>query len=95
MLTLEDVDHCQQCGGYYKTEDKSRQQDWIGCDSCWRWYHYTCVGLEEIPAEDHGIALNVNKFGINLYHLEHNNSSVQYSHAQYSSPIVTHLSFIS
>ncbi|XP_064407563.1 uncharacterized protein LOC135352321 [Halichondria panicea] len=46
----EDEKHCQQCGGKFTKKGKGM---WVGCeaDSCWRWYHYTCVGLKELPFE--------------------------------------------
>ena len=32
-----------------KNDDETRQQDWIGCDVCPKWFHYQCVGLDSIP----------------------------------------------
>ena len=34
----QDVEKCQKC---FLTGRK--QSDWIGCDTCWRWYHTQCV----------------------------------------------------
>ena len=48
----EDAEHCQHCGDAYYDDDESRQQEWVGCDFCWRWFHYGCIGLEEIPEQD-------------------------------------------
>ena len=48
----EDAEHCQHCGDAYHDDDESRQQEWVGCDFCWRWFHYGCIGLEEIPEKD-------------------------------------------
>ena len=42
-------DICQECEGNYENDDETRQQDWIGCDVCPKWFHYQCVGLDCIP----------------------------------------------
>ena len=48
---IEDEEHCQQCGGSYSSDNDTEQQECIGCGNCWRWFHYGCVGLMEIPEE--------------------------------------------
>ena len=47
----QDELHCQHCGQKY-TEKESYL--WIGCEShgCWRWWHYTCVHLPCLPADN-------------------------------------------
>ena len=40
---------CEECGGCYKDESVRVRKTWIGCDNCERWFHYTCIGLSEIP----------------------------------------------
>ena len=40
---------CEECGGCYKDESARVRKTWIGCDNCERWFHYTCLGLSEIP----------------------------------------------
>ena len=37
---------CQTCK---KMEDGDAGQ-LIGCDECWRWYHYKCVGFRRKPS---------------------------------------------
>ena len=58
----EDADHCQQCGGSYKTED---EQDWVGCDSRWRWYHTTVAlaWMRSLQRKMSGYVLSVTNFG--------------------------------
>ena len=43
---------CQKCGKWYEDDDEEVKETWIGCDNCWRWYHYTCVDLLVKPSED-------------------------------------------
>ena len=42
---------CQGCGGEFEEDSDDRQEDWVGCDLCWRWYHYDSAGLSELPEE--------------------------------------------
>lgn len=42
----EDTSHCFKCSGAY---DDSQVKEWIGCDTCYRWYHYKCVGFKRLP----------------------------------------------
>lgn len=46
---IEDEDHCQLCREEY---NESEEEDWMGCSGCWRWYHYYCLQLDEIPDTD-------------------------------------------
>ena len=38
----EDTDHCVTRGGIYFDTDLC---EWVGCDSCYRWYHFKCKRL--------------------------------------------------
>ena len=49
---IEDEEHCQHCGGSYSSDSETRQQEWVGCDDCWRWFHSGCVGFIEMPDEE-------------------------------------------
>ena len=42
---------CQGCGAHYiyDKDTKQKQKNWIGCDKCWRWYHYHCANLSTYP----------------------------------------------
>ena len=44
---IEDENHCQKCGRKYM----SSQKNWVGCDTCWRWWHFRCGGLSSMPCE--------------------------------------------
>ena len=44
----EDTSHCFKCSGVYHD---SEAKEWIGCDTCYRWYHYKCVGFKRLPKE--------------------------------------------
>ena len=39
----EDV--CQVCG---KSDQEPNK--WIGCDNCWRWFHFSCAGFRRKPS---------------------------------------------
>ena len=39
---------CQKCGGRYL---KKHSKKWVGCDYCWRWWHFNCLGLASLPDE--------------------------------------------
>ena len=43
---LIDENTCSVCGNIYEEGDEIH---WIGCDSCCRWFHYTCAGFNEMP----------------------------------------------
>ena len=45
----EDGEVCQGCGSCYRDEGVKKQRAWIGCDRCWRWFHYWCAGLTRKP----------------------------------------------
>lgn len=34
------------------TMKKRKVAMWVGCDNCWRWYHFACAGLSVLPAEE-------------------------------------------
>jgi hypothetical protein len=42
----------QRCKHTYEDDDKATQDTWIVCDNCWRWFHFTCVGLMVTPAKE-------------------------------------------
>lgn len=31
---------------------KKKIDSWIACDVCDRWYHYSCVGIDQTPEDD-------------------------------------------
>lgn len=39
---------CGMCGDPYE-EETDEVQNWIGCDSCDKWYHWECVGVTTEP----------------------------------------------
>ena len=39
---------CQKCGGCYL---KKHARKWVGCDYCWQWWHFNCLGLASLPDE--------------------------------------------
>ena len=48
----KDEDTCQGCQRKYQEDSLERQETWVGCEVCWRWYHYECGGLTALPEED-------------------------------------------
>ena len=42
----KDTEHCFSCGHKFTDVGKC-----VGCDSCWRWYHYCCVRFHCLPKE--------------------------------------------
>ena len=42
----EDTNHCFKCSGVYIDGE---EREWVGCDNCYRWYHYKCVGFKRLP----------------------------------------------
>ena len=48
----KDEDTCQGCHRKYQEDSLERQETWVGCEVCWRWYHYECGGLTAMPEED-------------------------------------------
>ena len=48
----EHESECQKCKTSCEVDEEKQQATWIGCDNCWRWYHYQCAGLHVKPAED-------------------------------------------
>ncbi len=41
--------HCGVCDELYKDDDA---ENWIGCDMCESWFHFWCVGLDQMLTED-------------------------------------------
>ena len=54
VVTEEERDEnkCQGCGGKFEEDSDDRQEDWVGCELCWRWYHYDCACLPDLPEEE-------------------------------------------
>ena len=49
---IEDENHCQICGAEFQEEEEEEEEEVsLGCDSCWRWVHCYCAGLD-IPPEE-------------------------------------------
>ena len=42
--------YCAVCNQEYQ-EFTVSVENWIGYDSCERWFHFTCVGILEVPDE--------------------------------------------
>ena len=42
----KDTDHCFTCGAAYA---EGEEKQWIGCDLCYRWYHFKCAGFKSLP----------------------------------------------
>ena len=47
-----DEEICQGCQKKYDTDNEAEKSTWVGCDNCWRWYHFPCAGLSVLPAEE-------------------------------------------
>lgn len=41
------ADACAICDKVYG-EDTEKDESWIACDRCNRWYHGTCVGMTQV-----------------------------------------------
>ena len=54
VVTEEERDEnkCQGCGGKFEEDSDDRQEDWVGCELCWRWYHYDCACRPDLPEEE-------------------------------------------
>lgn len=44
----DDLYSCVVCGGVYETETEEIE-NWIGCDTCDSWFHWTCVNISSEP----------------------------------------------
>ena len=44
-----DKTYCGACHQEYQYFTEYVIEEWIGCDLCDRWYHFTCVGIVEVP----------------------------------------------
>ena len=47
-ISEQDTTHCFKCGGVYHEADAG---DWVGCDKCYRWFHFRCAGFQRLPKE--------------------------------------------
>ena len=45
----EDDGVCEECGRAYADDPEEEKMKWMGCDTCDRWYHYSCINLTSIP----------------------------------------------
>ena len=45
-------DICQGCSKNYDDDVPEEQAGWLGCDTCWCWWHYSCAGYDEVPDTD-------------------------------------------
>ncbi len=43
-MSNSDENKCRECEGLWEDEDEKQQKGWVGCDSCDKWYHFTCAG---------------------------------------------------
>lgn len=44
-----DENICQGCLKSFDDDSPSEQEEWLGCDKCWRWWHFSCAGFDEMP----------------------------------------------
>ena len=44
----DDTSHCFKCGGVYLDTEG---HEWVGCDSCYRWFHFKWTGFKRLPKE--------------------------------------------
>ena len=42
----EDSSHCFSCGKQY---EDGQEHLWVGCDTCYWWYHFKCAGFSRCP----------------------------------------------
>ena len=42
----DDTNHCFKCGGVYLDTEV---REWVGCDTCYRWFHFKCAGFKRLP----------------------------------------------
>lgn len=40
-----DENTCQGCFKCFDDNSISEQEKWLGCDTCWHWWHYSCSGF--------------------------------------------------
>ena len=48
--TYGDTYSCGICGVVWSAETTA-VEDWIGCEKCDQWFHWTCLGIETEPYE--------------------------------------------
>ena len=56
-MTVWSMKMCQSCGKKYDEDDEQLQDTWIGCNHCWRWYHFPCVDILVKATEEHFLML--------------------------------------
>ena len=54
----KDEDTCQECHRKYQEDSLERQETWVGCEVCWRWYHYESGDLTDLSEEDDPLGLS-------------------------------------
>ena len=52
----KDVNHCFSCG--VECID-GQEKLWVGCDECYRWYHYKCAGFSRRPKREEEIICKI------------------------------------
>ena len=43
----DDTNHCFKCGGGVYLDSEVRE--WVGCDTCYGWFHFKCAGFKRLP----------------------------------------------
>ena len=46
---IDEDSNCQECVKAYDDDSEADRKTRIGCDKCWRWFHYGGAGLRESP----------------------------------------------
>ena len=44
IIVTANTDFCQLC-----KESSGAASTWVGCDLCWCWFHWKCVGFSRLP----------------------------------------------
>ena len=48
----EDENVCQGCKKRYEEDSEEAKEWWLGCNTCWRWWHFQFADYVEMPDED-------------------------------------------
>ena len=48
---IDEDSNCQECGKAYEDDSEDDRKTWIGCDNCWRWFHYGRAGFKRKPSK--------------------------------------------
>ena len=57
----DDTNHCFKCGGVYLDTEV---HEWVGCDSCYRWFHFKCAGFKGYPRKQNSLYATYVKINI-------------------------------